>query len=96
MCIRDRRNSPYSGTRAYGGNGGGVGLLGQGTSGIGGTGSTSKAPWIGDSGIPGSGGVGSLYGGGAGGNGSDSGGGAVRIIWPGSIRQFPSTGTADQ
>ena len=25
--------------------------------------------------------------------GGDGGGGAVRIIWPGTIRQFPTTGT---
>ena len=40
-------------------------------------------------GIPGTGG---LYGGGSGGCG---GVGAVRIIWPGSTRSFPSTGTGD-
>ncbi len=31
-----------------------------------------------------------------GGGGSSGGGDAVRIIWPGTTRQFPSTGTADQ
>jgi hypothetical protein len=45
---------------------------------------------------PGSGGSGLTYGGGGGGNFSGNGGvGAVRIIWPGTSRYFPSTGTAN-
>jgi hypothetical protein len=41
-----------------------------------------------------------LFGGGAGAFGSDGssgggGGGAVRIIWPGNTRSFPSTDTGD-
>jgi hypothetical protein len=42
-----------------------------------------------------------LYGGGGGGNGNGTslggfgGGGAVRIIWPGTTRQFPSTNTGN-
>jgi hypothetical protein len=61
-------------------SGGGVGLLGTGSSGIAPTG-------IGN-GNPGSGGVGALYGGGggSGGNGSP---GAVRIMWGGG-RSYPS------
>jgi hypothetical protein len=37
-----------------------------------------------------------LYGGGAGGLGAGNGGtGAVRIIWPGATRSFPSTCTGN-
>jgi len=70
--------------------GGGVGLLGQGTSGA--------AANCGQGGFGGSGGapangcrVGGLYGGGAGGGPSPGAGGAVRIVWPGCSRVFPST-----
>ena len=69
--------------------GGGVGLLGQGASGAGGT---SRG-----AGSPGSGGCGGLYGAG-GGNNSNSGSGykgAVRIVWPGTTRSFPSTCTGN-
>jgi len=93
------------------GGGGGTGLLGQGASGAGGTfnsptvrgggggsggnnGVTANTPQT-----PANGGS---YGGGGGaiagyvthlaGSGAS---GAVRIIWPGSTRQFPSTNTAD-
>jgi len=81
--------------------GGGVGLMGQGASGAGG------GYGVGGGGGSGGGdggagtGAGGLYGGGRG-IGSDwghvgvSGGGAVRIIWPGNARQFPSTRTADE
>lgn len=91
------------------GGGGGVGLLGQGSSGAGGgggfcnfcaaqggrggSGGCNGQP--GAFGSPGRGG--GLYGGGAG-WGSASGAaarGAVRIIWPGTTRQFPSTNTGD-
>jgi hypothetical protein len=71
-------------------NGGGVGLFGQGTNGA--AGGTSGA------GGAGSGGTGQTYGGGAGcifsspaGTIRAGGHGAVRIIWPGDTRQFPST-----
>jgi hypothetical protein len=46
--------------------------------------------------------IGSGYGGGAGALGGDStsytapGGGAVRIIWPGNLRFFPNTRTANE
>jgi len=73
-----------------GGAGGGVGILGEGSSGAAGSG------WTGGDGNPGgagSGGVGKLYGGG---NTNSPGTGAVRIIWPGNIRFFPSTRTADE
>lgn len=77
--------------------GGGVGLLGAGSNGAGGAANTA--------GSPGSGGCGSLYGGGGGGGFSSSpgasscrtsgAGGAVRIIWPGCSRSFPSTNTGN-
>ena len=79
-------------------NGGGVGILGQGANGAGGTGYPGNAGAPNVSGFPGSGGVGQTYGGG-GGFGSyepaSGGPGAVRIIW-GSGRAFPSTLTTDQ
>lgn len=84
-----------------GAGGGGVGLLGEGASGSGG---------VGGAGTPTGGGGGS--GGGAGSNGTpvtnpsaggNYGGGSglggdagVRIIWPGNLRQFPSTRTANE
>lgn len=80
------------GNRAAGGSGGGVGICGQGSSGSGGAGSCNG---IGGCGTAGSGGSGQSYGGGGGGrkNQSQLAGsvGAVRIIWPGNIRSFPST-----
>lgn len=72
----------------YGGSGGGDGAFG-------GTGTINQA-W---------GGFGAYYGGGGGGSGysassnspvGDGGAGAVRIIWPGNIRQFPNTRTAPE
>ena len=74
------------------GYGGGVGILGQGCSGAGGASSTGCAT----GGGAGSGGSGTFYGGG--GQGGDPGGGrggAVRIIWPGTARSFPSTCTGN-
>lgn len=64
--------------------GGGVGLKGSGSSGVGG--------YPGADGQPGSSGTGAMYGGGNDGYGYS---GAVRIIWPGTTRQFPSTNTGD-
>lgn len=84
--------------------GGGVGIYGQGANGAGGV-------YYGGGGGGGSGGAmgnyipsgsvrGGNFGGGSGGRGSgpfpEGGGGAVRIIWPGNLRQFPSTRTADE
>ena len=73
--------------------GGGVGLLGQGPNGAGAV--------AGNRGCGGSGGEGggasstsAKYGGG-GGSGNAGGVGAVRIIWPGTTRQYPSTCTGD-
>ena len=76
-----------------GGGGGGVGILGEGSSGAAGGNGGSGGGNGSSNGTPG------LYGGGA---GSYSGGtttgaiGAVRLIWPGTDRQFPSTRTADE
>ena len=80
------------------GGGGGVGLLGEGSSGAagspgGGGGSGGSDGGVGNAGNPGN------YGGGGGttgGTGSGRGQGAVRIIWPGVLRQFPSTRTGDE
>jgi len=80
------------------GSGGGVGLQGQGANGAAGSYYGSGA------GGSGSGGSGQSYGGGGGGGGTSSGSsisssaggsGAVRIIWPGTTRYFPSTNTAN-
>ena len=94
------------------GGGGGVGIYGEGASGAAGVSGTNVgtgggAGSGGAAGVTGKsnatdgvnqGGNGGLYGGG-GGNSETSGnggGGAVRIIWPGNVRQFPSTRTADE
>jgi len=96
---------PYS--NGDGAGGGGVSIYGLGSNGLGGSGG-GVGGGGGSSGTDGGAGAvciqggGGLYGGGAGGlknNGcsvNNGGGGAVRIIWPGATRQFPSTGTADQ
>jgi len=94
------------------GGGGGTGIFGQsnnGTAGAGaiageygsanqrnptegGPGSSATVIYIGQG--YGGGGVAGTYGGGGSGGGGAS--GAVRIIWPGNSRQFPSTRTADE
>jgi len=71
------------------GGGGGVGLYGRGTSGSGGSYSGGGGGG-GSGGSNGSGANGGSYGGGGGVPGSGA-GGAVRIVWPGSTRTFPST-----
>lgn len=83
-----------------GGTGGGVGIYGQGTSGQGGTGGSSSVPV--QNGGDGSGGSNGLFGaGGGGGSGGDDRSaddgknGAVRIVWPGTVRQFPTSRTAN-
>jgi hypothetical protein len=83
-------NSQITGT-AYGGYGGGVGLLGEGSNGAAAV--YAGSAQIGPDGGAGSGGTGSSYGGGAGANriGNQ---GAVRIIW-GTGRSYPSTHTID-
>jgi len=99
----------YAGSQD-GGGGGGTGLLGEGSSGAGATTySTPNSYTYGAGGGGGSGGGdgkgagGSspsgdgAYGGGmgSGGNGGTNAHGAVRIIWPGTTRSFPSTNTGD-
>lgn len=85
----------------FSGGGGGVGILGKGITGSGGT-PTNRGG--GGSGGFGGGNCpnGGNYGGGGGGKsfcqgvcGGTAGGGAVRIIWPGTTRQFPSTNTGN-
>jgi len=91
-----------------GGGGGGVGLLGEGASGAAGAGTnnTSNAGFGGGGGS--GGGNGGDRSGSTGGNGGNYGatggtgctpgaerGGAVRIIWPGTTRSFPSTNTGN-
>ena len=94
------------------GGGGGVGIYGVGANGAvglsgtnvgtgGGGGSGGTAGATGQSNTTdgvNQGGAGGLFGGGGGCSQSsgDGGGGAVRIIWPGDVRQFPSTRTADE
>lgn len=77
-------------------SGGGVGILGQGANGA----NCGKGGSGGANGGSGSGGPGGAYGGagngGAGSGGAAGGVGAVRIIWPGDTRLFPSTGTGNQ
>lgn len=78
--------------------GGGVGILGQGANGTGGSSSNNSGTTPTD-GTAGSGGSGVTYGGTGKYNvssGSSPGGvGAVRIIYPGTTRTFPSTNTGD-
>jgi len=91
-------------TNNAGSGGGGVGLLGQGSNGAGGAiasgggGGSGGASGANLSGT--SGGAGGAYGGGGGFNDNLTTGGAgavgaVRIIWPGTTRSFPSTNTGD-
>ena len=94
------------------GGGGGTGILGQGSSGAAGTtsagvgsggggGSGGAAGQAGYSSYTGSGNGGAFGGGGGGwkfnpGLAGNGGVGAVRIIWPGCARSFPSTRTANE
>jgi hypothetical protein len=93
------------------GGGGGVGILGSGSDGAAGASGTRNGGGGGSGGTAGGNGAvsgsnnnnGGAYGGGGGsgfGNNSTTAGngavGAVRIIWPGNARQFPSTRTADE
>jgi hypothetical protein len=83
-----------SGCPYTGGAGGGVGILGQGSNGAGGV---SFSTLCAANGGAGSGGSGQLYGGGtsSGSPAAFAGVGAVRIIWPGTSRSFPSTNTGN-
>ena len=77
--------------------GGGVGLMGEGQSGVvsaagiggGGSGGSDGSPDTGTNTNKG------VYGGG-GYYAADGARGGVRIIWPGDVRYFPSTRTADE
>lgn len=74
------------------GGGGGVGILGQGSNGT--AGSPGSPGGGGSGGGNGVGVGGGIYGGGAGGSPGQSNNGtagAVRIVWPGNTRTFPST-----
>ena len=89
----------------YGGVGGGVGLFGTGSNGAGGVSTGGGDGYCGTGGSGGEystsfqvrAATAAKYGAGAGGNSPNSTGkpagatGAVRIVWPGNIRQFPST-----
>ena len=87
-----------------GGHGGGTGVLGQTTNGAAGANDlTSGTAAPAGNGGSGSGGSGKLYGGGGGGGYNMSsiaelngGSGAVRIMWPGNLRSYPSTRTANE
>mgnify|MGYP003312275592 FL=1 len=91
--------------------GGGVGILGVGSTGAAGVYVQSGGYDYPQEGEPGSGGVnngvyngGTYGGGGASGvkisgnnyNGDESGKGVIRIMWPGNERSYPSTRTADE
>lgn len=84
-----------AGGGANGCSGGGVGLLGQGSSATGGTNGAGGNGGSGGAAGGSSGGNGGNYGGGGSHNSTSGGNGAVRIIWPGTTRQFPSTNTGD-
>lgn len=90
-----------SGYVGGGGGGGGVVLFGQGSNGAGGIGATMAGNGGGHGGL--GSGPGSGYGGGGPGapgypdsNGYGGMNGAIRIIWPGTSRQFPSTRTGNE
>lgn len=83
---------PGSAGAGGGGGGGGQGYRGGGV-GIHGEGASGSGSFVHGNG--GSGSVDGLYGAGGSSIGA-AGHGAVRIIWPGNLRQFPSTRTADE
>ena len=88
---------------ADGGAGGGVGIYGEGASGVGGGDGNYASPGQGGSGgVTGATSYGwwdeqtGAFGGGCGAGSAGAGRGAVRIIWPGDERLFPSTRTANE
>ena len=93
-----------AGSNGTAGGGGGVGLLGEGASGAAGTYGALGTQFGGggSGGADGTDPYGGQYGGGSGGQpgtptpNMNAQHGAVRIIWPGDERQFPSTRTADE
>lgn len=96
-CLAGPGYGGAGGGARYYGRGGGVGLLGEGASGnagtfygYGGSGGQNGDPALGTC-------VAGYYGAGGGNNGGINTGapGAVRIIWPGNTRLFPSTNTGN-
>ena len=92
-----------SGGYIFTSGGGGVGIYGQGANGAGDPVANGGGGGSGGGSGAGAGdGTGGLFGGGGGANSglnaphSPGGRGAVRIIWPGNLRQFPSTRTANE
>ena len=83
----------YSEVTGYAGKGGGTCLRGQGASGTGGLAGFDGGQGSAHAGSPA---TTSFYGGGGAFNNAGGSGGAVRIIWPGNLRQFPSTRTANE
>ena len=92
--------APGGGSSSGGKGGGGVGIQGQGSSGA-----ASASGYRGNAGSGGEGGgtstAGGDYGGGGGTGdtnyaGTGAGTSVLRIMWPGSARQYPSTRTADE
>ena len=85
--------SPWCATTGTGGGATGVG--GSSVYSNGGSGGTGTTGGVGGDGgnLGGGGGGGGVLAGGATGSGGAGGFGGVRIIWPGTTRQYPSTGT---
>ena len=83
----------YSEFTGCAGKGGGTCLRGQGASGTGGLPGFDGGQGSAHAGSPA---TTSFYGGGGAIYNAGGSGGAVRIIWPGNLRQFPSTRTADE
>ena len=83
----------YSASTGYAGKGGGTCLRGQGASGAGGLPGFDGGQGSAHAGSPA---TTSFYGGGGAIYNTIGSGGAVRIIWPGNLRQFPSTRTANE
>ncbi len=83
----------YSASTGYAGTGGGTCLRGQGASGTSGPAGNYGGQGSAHAGSPA---TTSFYGGGGAIYNAGGSGGAVRIIWPGNLRQFPSTRTANE
>lgn len=76
--------------------GGGVGLMGEGQSGVVSVGGIGGGGSGGQDGFADTGETSGGYYGGGGYYAGNGGKGGVRIIWPGDVRYFPSTRTADE
>jgi len=107
-CYGSLNGSPGNGGGGGGGynraGGGGVGILGAGANGAGGVSGANNGGGGGSGGATAAGCSTFRYGGAYGGGGTISnaspesragGVGAIRIIWPGTTRSFPSTNTGD-